>query len=198
MSSLKNSRRLVLRTFPAREEAEEYALSMGWDKVSETHFDPDQGTTEEVMWQAGQNVYFYYTEENRSSSSCVGLIGPEGSVNDESLTELQENFDAWQVRELLDEIDSSTDAVQYANAIVRAALGAPVSYDEGFFSRICEATRHEDFMVRDVAVSAIAYPGWPEFRPRLREIVRNEPVFRVKNNASLLLESFDRVGVPES
>lgn len=79
-----------------------------------------------------------------------------------------------------------------------ASLGLPTEYTEEFFTRIRDATRHPEWMVRDIAVSAIASLAWPQFRSVLRDVARNDSAERVRDNAALVLASFDRVGIPEA
>lgn len=207
MTETGRTRRLVLRRFPSKDPVVAFANSKSWQKVSETPHDWELGIHEEVMWLVSDGIYFYYTEEYVSENACIGLIETsisgtselfaEISDTSEPFVELEEEFNPWQLSELLASIDDSATPSELAGSVVRAALGAPVQFDWQFFVRIRDAATHSEFMVRDIAVSATAYPAWPQFRPLLREIADSDPVVRVRDNASFVLESFDRVGVPK-
>ncbi|MET8944448.1 hypothetical protein ABZX30_12890 [Streptomyces sp. NPDC004542] len=191
------SRRLVLKGMPVRESAVVYADSRGWELVSYREADPLEGVAEELMWRAADGIYFYYTVENASGAGCIGLIGKGVELPEGVQEALEADFDVWTVTELLAAVDGSDSPREYAAAVLRAALGAPVEFAQEFFARITDAMRHPDFMVRDIAVSAVAYPAWAQFRPVLREVAGNDSAERVRDNAARILASFNRVGVPE-
>jgi len=190
------TRRLVLHGCPARQQAEQFAQSRGWRLLSES-FDTTAGASIELIWGIGPRIAFYYVENAVSDDCCVGLAGEDRDAAARLLPSLVESFDVWTVEGLLDAIDGAEGPVASARAIMRAGLGAPVEYDERFFSRLRDAAEHSEPMVREIALCAMVYPGWPQFRPILRRAAEFDPVERVAERATYILEGFDRAGVPE-
>ena len=116
----------------------------------------------------------------------------------EFLRILEHDLDVWSVTELLDGVDSARTPPELGRAIIRMGLGAPVEFDERFLKRIVNVANHPEFMVRKVAVIATMYPAWPQFRPFLVTISKNDPSEVVRATAAEILGSYDRVGVPEA
>jgi len=191
------TRRLVLRTSPALIDAQEFATSQGWPLVSQTQAGPDRGTVTELMWRVGSGVYFYYVESPQSDDCCVGYIIDRAKPSECDLPSLQDAFEVWSLDELLTATEQTGDPSDYAGAVLRAGLGSPSEFDQRFFDRIAAAADHPSWIVRMIAVSAMVYPGWPQFRPVLTQRRQSDPQQRVRDHAADVLDSYDRVGVGE-
>jgi hypothetical protein len=100
----------------------------------------------------------------------MGIDPPQTAQN-----ALEVDFNPRTIPKLLEALDNSTEIRHFAAAALLAAIGAPAAFAKEFFVRLRDATQHPELMDRDIAISAIAYPGWPEFRPVLRDVARNDP-----------------------
>jgi HEAT repeat protein len=74
-------------------------------------------------------------------------------------------------------------------AVFLAAAAAPARFDPKFFKLFEEAAAHEDPEVRGAAVVSAGYAGWAEFRPLLERLKKSDPDERVREDASMMLES---------
>jgi len=201
MAKYPTSRRLVLKHCPAREEASRMADQHGWTKYSEMPIEEGESDSVEVLWRVRPGLAFFYVENYLSDDCAVGLIWSEPPVDSEGeelLREIEQGVDVWSVNELLGAIDTAESDVELARALMRAALGAPVDFDPRFLERISRALSHPEPMVRETAVAAMMYPAWPQFRPVLRKVAQEDPSERVLARAMTILESYDRVGVPNT
>jgi hypothetical protein len=136
------SRRLVLKGCPARDQAENVAAERGWVKFSEIAPDADGVGLFEMQYRVWPGLAFFYVENDLSGDCSVGFIVTDvlSEVDpDEQLSDLESSFDTWSVDELLDAVDRAGSPVDYARAVLRAAIGAPVEFDERFFERIARA-----------------------------------------------------------
>jgi len=111
--------------------------------------------------------------------------------------ELLAHFDTWTFDELLFAVDNACEAIELARAILRAGLGAPVRFEERFFVRIKQAAENPEPVVREMALWAMVYPGWSQFRPVLKQVVEQDPVEAIREQAEEILIAFDAQGVPE-
>lgn len=197
------TRRIILKEFPGRTAAASFAEQHGWEMYSDTAFGqnvpPDRPTAVEVMWLVHHDISFFYVENYLSYDSCVGFTytRPPGAEIDALMQELEHDLDNWSADELLRQADVASSPDEHGRAIIRVGLGAPVDFNQEFYDRIGRAARHPGPMVRETAVAAMMYPAWPQFRPLLRSLTENDPAENVRMRATNLLDSYDRVGVPD-
>ena len=143
---------------------------------------------------------FFYVENNLSDDCCVGLISRE-EFNETELQELlravDDYLDTWSIDDLLFQLDGVEIPGYFGRAIIRLGLGAPPEFDQEVFDRIYSATTRAEHMVREVAVAAMMYPAWKQFRPVLRSIAQNDNAENVRARAAFVLAIYDKAGVPE-
>src|SRR5256885_16711465 len=101
---------------------------------------------------------------------------------------VESRLDAWTVDELLDAVEKAAAPLDRAKAVIRAGVGAPDEFDERFFFLISSATTDSDTHVREAALYATAYSSYPAYRPRLRQVAREDPDPRRRDDAEALIE----------
>ncbi|MFD7505957.1 HEAT repeat domain-containing protein [Streptomyces sp. NPDC059850] len=116
----------------------------------------------------------------------------------EAVRVVQEELDPWESRILLLTIDDAPNPLSRARAVIRAGLGAPYAFDESFFSHIRDALGDSHEWVREAAVWATSYSPWPQYRPLLEDIARNDPKEKIRGDAAAILAGFDQEGVGNS
>ncbi len=189
-----SARYVVLRERFSEERVGRFAVGLGWSRQWETTADPDEGISYAVGWGAG-TLSVEYCEDDVSRHSYLCFAGEDAAAV-EGATELAEaRLDAWRVEDLLTAVDSATEPVELASAVIRAGLGAPRELDERFFAVIDDALQHPDARVREAAVWAVSYVPHPEYRGRLEALRDHDPEHDVWSTAQILLDAFDAEGI---
>lgn len=191
------SRRMVLLEPREADSVERFAEEMGLNKIRDVSAHPRQGIVREITWEVDKDLRFHYGEDYRSACCFVVVDGRPKESYEEFVGIVEEVLDPWGLDELLNEVDTAIDATEMAQAIIRVGLGAPDQFDEGFYSHIAEAIRHESAWVRKAGIWATAYSHWPEFEPLLREVAENDSDMELRDEARMMV-SFYSSGQGES
>jgi hypothetical protein len=189
--------RLVLMRFPSSRQAEEFAQSRSWPLVSESGSEANPAIRRELSWKVDAGVAFYYVESNLADECCVGLLAKDEGAAAREHQELVKNFVHWTRGQLLAAVANAEEIEERARAVLRVGLGAPVGIDEEFFTCIVDGAQHEDPAVREMALWAMVFPGWPQFRPVLRRIAESDPVDDLRSLAVWVIAAFEAKGVAE-
>lgn len=191
------SRRLVLRHPSAEVDVTKFAEELNWPLLGEIPEDSAREISREVFWSADQDLVLHYVEDDVSRNNCVLVSGTVRSSVDHIVQRLVTHLDTWGLDELIESIDECSGLTELFDAVLRAALGSPVRYDEGFFLRIKEVILDPLPQLRKAGVMATSYSAWPEYLPLLEQVVRNETDAVVKRDAELMLVRFRKAGVSE-
>lgn len=190
--------RLVLRHSSAEDEVERFAATLGWPRVGEQQEDPETGASREIMWAAGTAVSLHYVEDPVSLHSYVIARGHDPNVVNSLIQLADGNLDTWSLDELLGAVREADEPAGLARAVIRAGLGSPDDFDVRFFECISQAMSHSDTWVREAALYATTYAAWPQYRHLLEHAAHRDPDAERRDDASIVLESFDIEGVGES
>jgi hypothetical protein len=185
------SDRLVLGRTPQSGLVADTAEEQGWQCVEEVVEDGAR----QVLWAVGPGTSLTYTEDPVSHNAYAVLVSEDRQTFDEALHIVEEELMPWTRRALLISIDEARDALALARAVIQAGLGAPDSYDEDFFTKIREAFSSPEKWVREAAVWATSYSPWPQYRPLLETVARDDPEEKLRSDASAVLAGFDAHGV---
>jgi hypothetical protein len=186
-STYHQSDRLVLGRSPQHDEVADLASEQGWERVEEV---TDEGARQ-VLWAVGPGASLTYTEDPMSHNAYAVLVTEDRDTFERVLDLVQEELMPWQRRALLNAIDDAGDPLARARAVIRAGLGAPDLYDDGFFSKIREAIGSPEKWVREAAVWATAYSPWPQYRPLLEATAQSDPEENLRRDALAVLAGFD-------
>lgn len=96
--------------------------------------------------------------------------------------------------ELLAWVEGADTPESLADGIRRLGVAAPPAHEPRIFAAFERAFTHADPRARVAAVQACAYPSWPEFKPVLERLVRDDPDATVRAEATLMLEAFAEQG----
>lgn len=181
--------RTVLRAADAEPEFTAYAERSGMRKLEEVSAPPGAGLVRELWWSAGQNAKVYLAMDDVSGCWFFTVEGGDQSDVEELSRRLHREFDVWENDALLEAIDEVAGVEgRHEAAILRAGLGAPLSFDEDVFDYLTDHFRDAEVGIRRAAVWAVSYSPWPEYLPLLREVARNDPDEDVRHNATLFIE----------
>jgi len=175
-----------------------YAESRSWPQERSVPRDASAAVDHEVLWRATEGGLFDYLEAYLTGDACIlGLS--EDLAQAESLIEtVESDFDGmiYEEGELLDRIEMSADPQELARTLIRAGLGAPLTFDQEFFDLIVDhATSNPEFRIREIAIYSMVYMEWPEFMPVLRRISVDDPEMRVRDRAQILLDAYRNAGI---
>lgn len=192
------TRRMVLRERFCEEDVERFAQELGWTKRGVDQADPEEGIAYHVVWAPpGAAISLHYTEDDLARDSYVTVIGKDAAAVHGAQVLVEPRLNTWPLAELLAEVDGASTPVLLARAVLRAGLGAPETFDEGFFARINAALQHPDRRVRETAVWAVTFSPYAEYRPALTAIRESDEDPELRDNAEILLEGFDENGSQE-
>lgn len=189
------TRRYVLREPHCEDAVAQTLEGLDWDFEGRVESSSEEKPYT-VIWRSKEGVQCLYVEDDLSELSCV-LFGCQRDYN--PMTELIEPIvgalNAWGLDELVEEIDSSEDPNDFAEAVIRAGLGSPQEFDQRLFDRISTALSHDDDAVREAAAWATSYMPWPEYRPILNRAMSTEGDPEIRATIGTILESMDELGI---
>jgi len=190
------SRRLVLKAPAGEDDVQRFVDELGWSRIAETPApSSDEEPAREIGWAAGPALSLHYVEDPVSLNSYVVARGFEQTAVDALARLAEERLDTWSLDELLIAVDQPAEPLDRARAMIRAGVGAPEGFDQRFFDRISAATTDPDPMVREAALYATAYSPYPKYRAILELAAREDPDQQRRDDAWILLESFDTQGI---
>lgn len=175
-----------------------FAETLGWVRLGEQAQDINAAQSREVMWGAGPALSLHLIEDPISLNDYVMARGNDKSAVDALARLAEGQLDVWKQNKLLEAITDAGDEIEKAKAVIRAGVGAPDEFDERFYTAITAAMSDPSSAVREAALYATAYSPYPRYRAALENVAKTDPDENRRNDAALLLESFDEQGVPDS
>ncbi|MEU6224207.1 hypothetical protein [Streptomyces sp. NPDC047042] len=180
------------------DEINELAQSYGWPVVYEADRDFDKAKGREVNWGVTKQVVLGYLESHISNDCCIVAVGHDPELAERVMRQMDDDLqdEIEDVSDLLRAITSEDNPQRLAQALVRVGFGAPRDFDQEFFEAFRKAARQNDeYRVRDIAVSSIAYVEWREFKPLLIEIKADDPEEQVRARAAIVLRAYEAAGM---
>lgn len=197
MSDLQfRSRRMVLRSADPLAQIGGVAEQVNFEKLSDVSAEPVEGIVRQIVWKSSDSLLVHYLEDYRSACSFVVVVGDDLQECEIFSTLLAGYLQPWSLDELLAAVDKQSVPQDRAHAVIRAGLGAPEEFDEGFYRRIQHALHDGDPFVRRAAVWATSYPGWLEFLPTLEEVALHDSDADIREDAQLLQDAIKEVREP--
>lgn len=187
--------RYVLRDLLSREAVERYAEDRGWDLVAGQDADPEAGTEYERIWLTDTTLTLHYVEDRVARYAYVFLAGDDLEAVERIVPDLMRVLEPWTPAELLDGVRKAAPGPDRGRAVLRAAIGAPLDFDQEFFDCVRSALEHPEPPMREIGILATSYAAWPRYRPPLEAIARDDPDAEVREMAQAALRAFDRGGV---
>lgn len=188
------SGKFVMRSFPALEEVEYLARSLGWAKASTVEKVPPFSGVE-ITWSSSDGETLRYVEDEMTGNCYVTVEAPSRELVQRTTETVLDELLPWELEELLFAVDTATDAVDLGLAVIRLSIAAPSHREEQIFQRVRFALTHSDARVRDMAIAAITYSPWPEYKPILRDIAQSDPEQKLRERGGLVLQSFADAGI---
>lgn len=192
------TRRRVLRHSPMADEINELAQSYGWPIVYEADRNFDRGKGREMNWGVTREVVLGYLESHISNDCCIVAVGKDSELAERVIRQMDDDLEdeIESFAELLAALQDDEDPRHLAQSLVRAGFGAPREFDQEFFATFAKAAReHDEYRVRDIAISSVVYIEWPEFRPLLEEIQAHDSEEQVRARAAIVLRAYKAVGM---
>ncbi|MFI7134149.1 hypothetical protein ACIBQ1_51375 [Nonomuraea sp. NPDC050153] len=180
------------------DEINELAQSYGWPVVYEADRNFDRGKGREVNWGVTREAVLGYLESHISNDCCIVAVGKDSELAERVIRQMDDDLgdEIESFAELLAAIQDDEDPRHLAQSLVRAGFGAPREFDQEFFATFAKAAReHDEYRVRDIAISSIVYIEWPEFRLLLEEIQAHDSEERVRARAAIVLHAYKAVGM---
>jgi hypothetical protein len=187
------SRKLVTRRCPSLDEVSLFAREHDWATSAD---ETDRGKRE-IRWQVGPSVNLNYVEDRVILMCYIFISGSIANIVDGYARIMENELEIMSISEIMNEIDGEQDPLRLGREIIALGVAAPATYDSGVFDLISAALQSPDYRVREMAIWATTYSSYAEYRPILRMVIENDPVQKVRGRAAMVLEAFDRAGVPE-
>jgi hypothetical protein len=192
------TRRRVLRDSPMERDFSIYVGSRNWAHERSVPRDVSAAVDHEVLWRATESVLFDYLEAYLSGDACILGLSADLTQAESLMKIVESDFEGmiYELDELLDRIEISADPQELARALIRAGLGAPLTFNQEFFDlMVHHATSNTEFRIREIAIYSMVYMEWPEFLPVLRRISADDPEMRVRDRAQILLDAYREAGI---
>ncbi|WP_156960369.1 hypothetical protein [Amycolatopsis taiwanensis] len=185
------SRRLMLRDWRrAIDEVERLAAAWGWSQSAvSVCADPFEEPTS-VSWDGAWLGMTYYDDWDVRLSYLI-FYGAEAGKVSEAFKTAEARLDTWSLDELLGEARGASDPDDLAEAVERAAYGAPLEFDERFYALIDDALRHNDARVREGGIWAVSMAQYPQFQPLIMTIAETDEEEMLREMAAVLVAGTD-------
>lgn len=198
MAQMFRSRRVVFRDCPAEDDVIEFAVENGWIIARRIPEDQSSRTMGEIIWEVDDEARVSYVEEYYSGGCFVVAFASDPNVAQSIASIVEEALDAYSVDELIATVDNSPGrGPQFARAIMRLAIGAPLEYDESVFSRLLIGLKSPVAMDRNITMTATMFTEWPEVLPVLRQAAMTDEDQQVRRQAEDVLSAFANAGIGE-
>jgi hypothetical protein len=190
--------RYLLRDGVGEDDVAAFAAEHGWDLVSRDVADRERGTEHDTMWSTRDRVTFHYHEDGAARRPYVYLAGRDLAKVEHFRDVVDGRLNPLQDAELLSDVSAQPPGPKRALAILLAGIGAPMGYDKRFFTVIAAAMKDDVAELRKVGVLASTYSPWPEYRPLLADLARDDADPEVRELAQATIRAFDEQGIPDS
>jgi hypothetical protein len=145
--------------------------------------------------EAGAFVDIWITYDKRAEihhvdDEPIGMryLTVRGDGRDEVVRQIRENCDLWSHEEAREALRDATDRNQKLVALYAAALTAPAEQEDDFVDEVLVMARDEDPGVRQAVIIATGYLPWPGMVHIIEEVLINDPVEHIRQNAAILIE----------
>ena len=156
-----------------------------YDKIA-----PSPSNPTEVIWTSPDGeTRLYRIEDQFIGQTFIAIDGPDAARVEAGVR------DGLPVRDLAEALarigTEETDETRLETAALLGWL-APPQFDAEVFAAFETLLESPSPAVRAKAVSAMAYPVWPEFRPLLRRLAAEDEDPDVRARAEVALQAFER------
>jgi hypothetical protein len=166
------ARRLVLKDYVQRIELDMVAQQQGWIVRKEVPADARRPYQKQWATQDEQIAYLY-VEDQRMGVRYVEVR----AVNiEEAVNEVRALFDSYSHDELKALVGMAQAPEQWQDALHKAAVGAPKTYDPDYFRVFLSGLQHPDRRVKIAAMEAAPYVKWREFEAPLAKMEQSDTV----------------------
>jgi hypothetical protein len=146
--------------------------------------------------------YVYVSRDGQSAIHIVDdfvagfcYLAVQGRLAEPTARLLPKKVPMYSDDELLAWVEGADTPESLGDGIRRLGVAAPSAHDPRIFAAFERAFTHSDARARVAAVQASAYPSWPEFKPVLERLVRDDPDATVRAEATIMLEAFAEQGI---
>jgi hypothetical protein len=189
------SQRLILRSAEPEHQVFEYANSFQWTMIVDIPEDPDVGQQREVVWRISSTIDLHYQMDDMTGIGYVFIRADHPRQEDSFAAHAEQHLDVFPREELLRTYDMATDPEERGGSLLMLALGAPFKVDEATALRISAALQGPHPDVREAAIYATSYTPSEAYIPLLRHVAETDPVEALREDAQVMLDSYDEVGI---
>lgn len=180
--------RIVIEDRVTRWKVSCFAVDRGlvfYDKVPESDANP-----EEIIWISRDGATRLHRLDDRFAGVAYLVVdgADEASLAADAIDEL----DGLSLATLLAALAVDADAARSFPVIASLGVLAPPSFDPRVFDHFSRLLADEDPALRSKALTAAAYPTWPEFLPLLEAMASEDPDPEVRERAAVALAAFRR------
>lgn len=182
--------RLLPHSGVSAQDFQRFAMAMGW---LEHEFHPaTPSSPEEHIWLTeDQRAGVHWLKDGILGLEYVAVTGEEHDAVVDLLTRELPCYTVQEIRAMCNKTVPWYDEVPIINMV---AVGGPPVFDDAVFGLIARSMEHEQSAVRNAAIVACAYLGWPQLRPLLLAARDRDPEPELRTLASQLLPTTERDG----
>jgi hypothetical protein len=161
--------RILPKPNVARDDATRMAWNNGWQY--QDMFLADEERPFEKIWLADDHTSVHWIED---AILELNYFAVQGEQADEVAETIREDVDTYDRSELREMVESAERWNEFLVALHHAAAAAPAEFDPEFFEWFGRGFNHEHPIVRKMTVILTSYPGWPQFRTPLEQVLGDE------------------------
>lgn len=183
--------KFVIDEFVTQHEINCLATDLGWifaDKIQ-----PSDTNPLEIIWTTDDRQNFiHYVEDDWLGSRYFAF---QGVSTDNLALSLYNNsrIKLYSLQDVLTFVERAEDPKEQSKIAAMLGILAPDKFDAISFNAFSQLLSSSSPGVRQMAILAAAYRGWPEFKRLLQHIKESDPEDFVRWRAEVALQAYDYV-----
>ncbi|GGK74525.1 hypothetical protein [Mangrovihabitans endophyticus] len=183
-----HSRRFVLPAESGFDTVNGLADDVGAGKVRDASPVAVAGLIREVTWRLSPSNFLHYGLDAPTHRSYVQVTGSEDEAVAEFSGIVSEYLDVADDDALISAADAARTVDERREALIVLGMGAPLTVDTRFASRLDEGLHDNAESVREGALYGAAYALWPPLMTSVRRMAADDPAEAIRRQAQALTD----------
>jgi hypothetical protein len=185
--------RVALKENVSESDFDQTAWKYGW-LWSEDVLPTAENPYEIIRTTRNNQTSIHYFDDHLINARYIIVDGVEEEAHD-VYKKICSELDVYKYEDVECLVNNAINAESFIDAIYRVAIAAPSTYEPRYFQLFEKVLAFSDSKVRDAAILAIGYVGWPEFREILEKIKKTDTHPTVRESATVMLDGYKRFNI---
>lgn len=185
--------RVALKENVSESDFDQIALKYRWLWLEDVPRTPEQ-PYEIIRTTRSNKTSIHYFDDHLINARYIIVDGVEEEAHN-VYEKLCSELDIYKYEDVEYLLNNAANPESYIHAIYRVAISAPSTYEPSYFRLFEKVLAFPNSKVRDAAILAIGYVGWPEFRQILQQMEKTDTDSTVRESAAIMLDGYERFNI---